>query len=341
MKKTGWIVSPSPFLMTRPTVYRMSLVLGLSLAPQIMLLAFTNDYGALINIAVAVAGSMLAEMCTGITDWKNRFADGTAIISGIITGMLVPSTLSPIVTGIVAFIGILLVKVVFGGHGSYWMNPIAIAVCIAWISQPAAFPQILVTADGFRTVGDAFGALKLDHFSLDAYDQQLTGAINAGLELAGIKLPEGYLTLFCNSPSPIPAFRYNLLTLAASVVLIAMDIIDWIVPAFFLATYGLCAYFLTGLSFGAVFANGDILFALLTSGTLFIAFYVLPEFSTNPRTRIGKMVSGFIAGLIAFLLSGPGGSPVGSVFTVVIVNSVNPLIEHIENRHLSYTGDPV
>lgn len=341
MKKTGWIVSPSPFLMTRPTVYRMSLVLGLSLVPQIALLAVAGDYGALVNIAVAVAGSLLAELCAGGSDRESRFADGTAIISGIITGMLVPSTLNPIVTGIVAFIGILLVKGVFGGHGSYWMNPVAIAVCVAWISQPSAFPQILVTADGFRTVGDAFGALKLDHFSLDVHDLQLTGLINAGLDIVGIKLPEGYLTLFCNSPSPIPAFRYNLLTMAASIVLIAMDIVDWIVPTFFLAIYALCAYFLTLLPFGAGFSNGDILFALLTSGTLFTAFYVLPEFSTTPRTRVGKMVSGVIAGLVAFLLCGPGGSPVGCAFTVVIVNSVNPLIEHIENRHLSYAGDPV
>jgi electron transport complex protein RnfD len=81
--------------------------------------------------------------------------------------------------------------------------------------------------------------------------------------------------------------------------------------------------------------SGDILFAVLTSGILFTAFYLLPEFSTVPRTRVGKLVSGLLAGLICFMLCGPGGSPAGAVFTVISVNPLATIIEYLEKRILA------
>ena len=340
MKKNGWIVSPAPFLLTRPTVSRMSLVTAITLLPQLALLAFFNDIPALITIAVATAGSILAEFCFTFSNHKKAFSDGTAILAGLLAGFLLPSTLNPLVSFAVSFTGILVARNLFGGQGGNWMNPVAAAVGIAYISQASAFPSQLVTADRIRTVGDAFGALKVDHFAQIATDQSVTGLVNTGfLGFFGIKLPEGYITLFCNSPSSIPAFRYNILTLASSIALIAMNIIDWIIPLVFLLTYSLCIRFFSLAPFVTGSGRGDILFALLTGGILFIAFYILPEYSTSPRTHAGKVVSGFLAGLIAFLVCGPGGSPAGGVFTVLIINALSPVIEYLENRYIASAED--
>lgn len=341
MKKAGWIVSPAPFLITRPTVTQMSAITALTLVPQLALLAVAGEYRVLAGIGIAVAGSVLAELCTAIPGRKNTFADGTVLVAGLLTGFLLPSTLNLFIIFAVSFSGILSARVLFGGAGSCWMNPVAAAVCIAYISQPDSFPPFLVNAEGIRTVGDAFGALRLDHFSQLAHDQSLTASVNVNLfGPFGIKLPEGYLTLFWNSPSVIPAFRYNVITLASSILLIAMNIIDWIVPLFFLLTYGLCVRFFSLLPFTTGYAGGDILFALLTGGMLFIVFYVLADYTTTPRSQGGKAVSGFLAGLIAFILCGPGGSPVGGVFTVILVDSLNPLLEHLENRVTARKGAP-
>ncbi len=339
MKKALWIVSPAPFLITRPTVTRMSVITALTLIPQLALLAISGEYRVLAGIGVAVIGSILAELCTAIPGRKNTFGDGTVLIAGLLTGFLLPSNLNLFIIFAVSFSGILSARVLFGGAGSCWMNPVAAAVCIAYISQPDAFPPFLVNADGIRTVGDAFGSLRLDHFSQLVSDQSLTNSINTGLfGRFGIKLPEGYLTLFWNSPSVIPAFRYNVITLLSSIVLISMNIIDWIVPLFFLLAYGLCVRFFSLLPFSPGFAGGDILFALLTSGILFIVFYVLADYTTTPRSRGGKAASGILAGLIAFILCGPGGSPVGGVFTVILVNALNPILEYLENRMTATRG---
>lgn len=340
MNKATWIVSPSPFLLTRPTLSRMSAVTVLTLVPQLCLMAVEGDYASVLSILLAVTGCVLGEISMTLP-YKRPFpGDRTVFVVGLITGFLLPSNLGPVSVLIVSFSGYFIARAVFGGTGSYWMSPAAVTVAIAYISQPGLFPDQLLSPESVRTIGDSFRALKLDGFRGLDIDQSLTAFLNQHLFAPfDIKLPEGYITLFWHSPSAIPAFRYNTLTLVSSILLISMNIIDWIIPVCFLLSYAACVWFVSVLPFALAVQQGDILFAFLTGGILFIAFYVLPEYNTNPRTRGGKAICGLLAGLTAFAVCGPGGSPVGAVFTVIIVNAVNPLIEYIENKAIASAGD--
>ncbi|HQF72352.1 MAG TPA: RnfABCDGE type electron transport complex subunit D [Treponemataceae bacterium] len=337
MNKPSWKTTLSPFLVTRPTISHMSLITALTLTPHILAMVLQHDYRSLVSISVAIAGSVAAELSVSWNRRNETLGDGTAILTGLLTGFLLPYTLGPFMVFFVSFSGSLVSRAVFGGTGAYWMNPAAVAVCLGYLSQGDLFPPYLVTPESVSAAGDAFGALKIDQFPRIPADTAITDFLNKSLlNRSGISLPEGYITLFWNSPSTIPAFRYNILTLVASIALLSLKIIDWIVPAVFLATYGACVYLFTPVS-GAMPnpLSGDILFAVLTGGILFTAFYLLPEFSTVPRTRVGKLVSGLLAGLICFLLCGPGGSPAGAVFTVISVNPLATIIEYLEKRILA------
>lgn len=333
MTKPSWTVSPSPFLRIRPTMTAMSLTLIATLAPQLLFLALEGSYSALLNVTLAVAGALIAELCRGQAG-RASLLDGTVIVSGLLVGLLLPESYNPVLVPMVSFLGILFARVIFGGTGSYWVNPAAVAVAIAWISRPDSFPVPLVTPEGISTVGEAFGAFKLDNFSAAPFDQTVTDILNRFLSLTTkIRVPEGYMTLLVNSPSAIPAFKFNLLVLCASIILIALDAIDWIVPAAFIATYAAGLRFLSpGMAMGSGAPSGDILFGFLTGGVLFTAFYLLPEYATSPRTPWGKAITGIAAGLAGLLLCGPGGSPIGAVFSVLAANSVSPLIEFAERR---------
>lgn len=317
----------------------MSTVLLLTLIPQLLLLALEGNGYALLNVALASLGAVAAELCRG-KPGRLALKDGTVIVSGFVIGLLLPQSYNPVLVPAVAFLGVLAARVVFGGTGSYWVNPAAIAVAIAWISQPTAFPLPLVTPDGISTVGEAFGAFKLDNFKAAPFDQSLTDGINWFLSLGTkIRVPEGYVTLFVNSPSIIPAFRFNALILTASIVLISLDAIDWVVPAAFIGTYAAgLRFFALGTPWDGTGATGDILFGFLTGGVLFTAFYLLPDYATSPRTTFGKVLTGIAAGLASVLFCGPGGSPVGAVFTVLIANTAAPLIEFAENRLVFSAG---
>lgn len=337
MNKPSWKTTLSPFLVTRPTISHMSLITALTLTPHILAMVLQHDYRSLVSISVAIAGSVAAELSVSWNRRNETLGDGTAILTGLLTGFLLPYTLGPFMVFFVSFSGSLVSRAVFGGTGAYWMNPAAVAVCLGYLSQGDLFPPYLVTPESVSAAGDAFGALKIDQFPRIPADTAITDFLNKSLlNRSGISLPEGYITLFWNSPSTIPAFRYNILTLVASIALLSLKIIDWIVPAVFLATYGACVYLFTPVS-GAMPnpLSGDILFAVLTGGILFTAFYLLPEFSTVPRTRVGKLVSGLLAGLFCFMLCGPGGSPAGAVFTVISVNPLATIIEYLEKRILA------
>lgn len=339
MKKEDWIISPSPFIMTRPTVSTMSLLVAATLVPHLIMLGATGDIIALRNIALCMAGSVLAELIHLSYDKKAALADGTVLLSGLITGFFIPVTFPFAAIPVIAFVSTVFAKVIFGGTGCNWINPAALAVCIAYISHPDAFPAYLVSADTVTTVGDMLGALKLEQFNLLTGDSETTSFLNKILTAgAGIKLPEGYITLFWNSPSTIPAFRYNACTLIASVLLFSFRLTDWILPSAYLLVYGVSVRLFAMMPFTNAPFSGDIFFAFLTSGTLFAAFYLLPDTATAPRSIAGKAITGGIAGIASFLICGPGGSPAGTVFAVMIANAVSPIIELEETNRRKLTG---
>lgn len=318
----------------------MSAILFGTLVPIIILLALEGDFASLLSVALALLASLLAEICMTVPFGKPFQRDGTVFVTGLLIGLLLPSTLGYVTVFTVALTGTLFARAVFGGTGSYWISPVAVSVAIAFISQPSLFPPQMVTPEGISMVGDAFGSLKLDGFTRIASDIPVTEFLNEKIfSPLGIRVPEGYITLLWRSPSTIPAFRYNSLILFSSAFLIALNVIDWIIPLVFLSTYSVLVRMIPLFSFAPTMRQGDILFALLTSGILFIAFYVMPEFSTSPRSRAGKITTGILGGIAAFLVCGPGGSPGGAAFAVLATNAFAPLVEYLESRTMSLAGE--
>ncbi len=333
MNNRHTLISPAPFVFIRPTVAHMSVITIAVIVPQLFALILAHDFRALATIVFCIAGASAAELLLLPVRNKMMINDGTAVLIGLLTAFFLPSGIPFVTALLVTFSGVVLCRTLFGGLGTNWINPVMFSVAIAYLTSPDAFPSFLVTAASVQSSGDAFAALRTDNFQQLAADQGLTASLNSWFfSHLGIKLPDGYMTLFLDSPSTIPAFRFNLLTLGASIILLAGDIIDKIVPAVFLFTYAICVRLFALVPFGAAVSSGDILFALLTGGILFTAFFILPDYATSPRTATGKVFSGILAGILAFLLCGPGGSPIGIVFTVLAVNAINPVLELIENR---------
>ena len=79
-----------------------------------------------------------------------------------------------------------------------------------------------------------------------------------------------------------------------------------------------------------------MLLALLTSGTLFTAVFLIQWFGTHPMTIIGKIIYAVIAGLYAFITVGCGTSPIGMIYVIIICNIINLLIRLIEEKRMDY-----
>ena len=87
--------------------------------------------------------------------------------------------------------------------------------------------------------------------------------------------------------SIIPAFRFNLLTIIASIVLFSDNSFSLLIPSIFLLIYALLVRMFFPYMAGGDFNQGDIVLAILTSGTLFVAVFMILLFGTHPMTIIG------------------------------------------------------
>ena len=83
---------------------------------------------------------------------------------------------------------------------------------------------------------------------------------------------------------------------------------------------------------GGVFNEGDMILAIYSSGTLFVAVFLLQWYGTHPITYAGKIIYGILAGLVAFLVVGCGTSPIGMCYTVLICNIINLFIREFEEE---------
>ena len=324
-------------LMTAPFVYTRLPVLGMNIAVlsllgiQILILAITADFYALLNITAAVMGVLFVENLLRYLASSKFGLSLEMVISGLLIGFFMPTGIGFVFVFILSAFSVFIVKTVFGGTGRNWLNPVAFAVCAAYISRPEAFPQLISNFSLLREKGSIFALMEANGLLKLKTDFTITSALNSLLlHGVGVTLPEGYISLFLNSTSSIPAFRYNIVTLMSSIILFSIRAVDYILPAFFLATYAVLVWIFGMVPVSNIYFTGDILSAVLTGGVLFAAFFVMTEPASSPKTKYGKAMSGFFTGVFAFFICAHGASPAGIFFAVILGNIISPLIERLE-----------
>jgi Na+-translocating ferredoxin:NAD+ oxidoreductase subunit D len=326
-------VSLRPFKFLEPSVHTQSLAILIVLLPQIFMLLLSESFASLIVLASSFLASFAAEGIDCALHRKNHFSGLTPSVQGIIIGLLLPSTYPPVSVFAIIFITLLIAKYAYGGFANAWVNPVAITITVAWIIGMSKFPPFQVTFEQLQIHNPSLALIHDGVFPTLPFDTRITAFLNSYVfRMFGVSIPEGYISLFWDSQSLIPAFRFNFITLLSSIVLFATNSIGSIIPAMYLIVYSILVAFAGPLFYHGAPGQGDVLLALLSSGTLFCSIFVLEWYGTTPVTQWGKIIYGISAGIICFFITGCGTSPVGSVFTVLIANIFSPVIQYIEDR---------
>lgn len=302
---------------------------------QFGLLIISKSLGAVLVIIASVCGCLIANLLSKkiFNSFDNHFSYLICAVQGMITGMLVPDTYSPVVVFFVTLLSMLVVKHFFGGFSFAWANPAAFTVIVLWIIGASCFPKYQISLDLISLRNPSQIMLENGIFKTLVFDSDLTETLNGSIfSIFKVSIPEGYVSLFWDTKSSIPAFRFNFVTLISSIIIFSDNFYKIIVPAFFVSVYVLLVRFISPVICNGVALQGDMLLCLLTGGTLFIAVFVLNWYGTTPVSVLGKILYGFICGIIAFLIAGPGTSPCGMVFTVIIANIVSIAIQQWESR---------
>ena len=340
MKNNGYklkntVISLKPYIYEKPSVSAVSLKILILLMLQIIMLVLTKSYNAIIVILCSAVGATLASLIHYLFIRKNQFMIITNLIQGIIVGMLLPETYPPLTVLFISLITLIIFKYIFEDTENFWINIICVSVLIAYFIGKKYFPDFLITSDLFHTKNPSVQMINNGIFPIYDFDSSVTGYLNTMLfSKLKVTLPQGLISMIWDTHSIIPAFRFNLLTVIASIILFSDNSFSVLIPSIFIIVYALLVRLFLPLMTGGAFNQGDILLALFTSGTLFVAVFMIQWFGTHPMTIIGKIIYAIFAGVAAFFIVGCGTSPIGMIYVVIICNILNLLIRDIEENRM-------
>ncbi len=314
------IVSLSPHTHSGDSVERNMYGVIVALLPALFVSFAYFGVGAVVVSLTSVLSCVAFEWA--ITRWilkrPSTIADGSAVITGLLLGMNLPSNI-PVWTVILgALFAIGVGKMTFGGLGNNIFNPALVGRCFLLVSFPAQMTS-------WPVVGH-----------LSSYLDAQTGATPLSVMQQAIK--QGDASLLNQLPDSLHLMLGNALNggagaagevcelaiLAGLAFMLARKIITWHIPVSILATVFVAAAALHLAS--PVYASPDL---VLTSGGLMLgAVFMATDYTTSPMTHKGQVIYGVCIGLLTVVIRNWGSYPEGMSFAILIMNAFTPLINY-------------
>lgn len=322
-----------PYVYGRPSISSVTIRFTILLLIQVIMLVLTKSYSAVAVVGSAFLGSAAAASLNYLISHDQPFELLNILTQGIIIGLLLPENYPLITVFFISLATLFISKSILFKSINSWINVPCFAVIIAWFIGRIHFPSFLVTADLVTARNTSVYLIQNGSYPVYEFDSVITSFLNSTVfDWFKITVPEGFVSLLWDSHSVIPAFRFNIITIISSIIIFSDNAFSGIIPTLFLLIYAVLVRVFSPFMFGGVLNQGDVILAMLTSGTLFCATFLIQWFGTIPITALGKVILGIISGLLAFLIMGCGTSPIGMVYTVLLTNIANMLIRVFEEK---------
>lgn len=298
---SNYAVTSSPHLRDKATSQRIMQEVCLALAPAGIAGIILYGLNAAILIAICVATCVISEFVwQKATKQPVTISDWSAVVTGLLLAYNLPATAPWWIAVIGSVIAIVLVKQLFGGIGSNFMNPALTAraiLFISWSGIMGAYP----IANAFQFTADAVtGATPL-------------ATLNGGTT-EGIKL----LDLLLGNHGGVLGETCAIAIILGGVYLLVRGIADWRIPVSFIGTVFLCYLIKDGAEMA--------LFQLLSGGLLLGAFFMATDYATSPITGKGRVIFGIGCGFFLFIIRAFANYPEGCSFAILFMNVATPLI---------------
>ncbi len=325
-------VSLRPYKYLSPSIHFCTYFVTVLLSFQVAMLCVTQSYASLIILSCSCGASILGEVIDlyikRSTSWFNIFS---ALNRGIIIGLLTPQEYSPLIVFIVVAVILLSVRYALGGFASSWINPVVCSICVLWILGTQDFPVLSIPSEHLVNRNPAITLIQNGMIPFIQADSFITNFLNKRIfSFFGVSIPDGYISLLWDTHSSIPAFRFNIITLVSSILLISFDVLSPLIPFMYLFVYGFTVRLFGTFFAGGALWQGDIILAFMTSGVLFCTFFILQWNGTVPSTNYGKLAYAVIAGMFSFVIIGIGLSSTGFIFLILLMNVIAPVIQAFE-----------
>ena len=300
-----YVISSSPHLRDHVTTRSIMQDVCIALLPACAAGVLFFGYRSAVIIALAVAAAVLSEWfyCKAAHQ-KNTIGDFSAVVTGMLLAMNLPSTVPywmPVVGSIIA---ILLCKMIFGGIGQNFINPALAARAILALSWASLMNTFAAPAFGNLAGVDAIASAT-----------PVSGAAAGNFTLTQLMLG--------NIPGTIGE-TCKLALLIGAAYLFVRRVISWHIPAAFIGSFAVCYLLATGFDVNAT------LYQVLSGGLILGAFFMATDYSSSPATAKGKLIFGLGCGLLLFIFRYCKKTPAEwCSFAILLMNVVSPLIERV------------
>lgn len=293
-------VSSSPHVRDKSSTTRIMLDVCIALLPACIFGVINFGIRALFVLLTAVVTCVLSEFVyEKIMHKPNTIRDLSAVVTGLLIGMNMPSTIPLWMVALGSVFAIIVVKQLFGGLGQNFMNPALAARCFLLISF----------------------AGRMTSFTYDGVTGATPLAILKTQGVAGVDLMDMFLgtTAGVIGETCVPAI------LAGGLYLIIRKVIAPTIPVVYIGVFAVFMLIFGGNGFDLKFLAAH----LCGGGLMLGAFFMATDYVTSPVTTSGKIIFAAILGILTGLFRVFGNSAEGVSYAIIFSNLLVPLIEKL------------
>ena len=298
-----------PHLRTERTTRGIMVDVAIALIPALLGAVYYFGVRSLYMTAAAVAACVLSEyLWQKLTRRQVTAGDFSAVVTGILIAFNMPVTTPIWVIVTASLFSILVVKQMFGGIGSNFVNPALMGRLFIMLLWPASIMQYVTP----RTID--------------------VDAVSSATVLSSTKMGEeagySYWQMFIGEIPGAIAETSKLLLLIGFLYLCYKGIVNISITF----TYVLTVALLTFLIGPAGFGTGDFLGNLFGGGLILGACFMLTDYTF--ATRGGKIFFGIAAGVITALIRIYSNYPEGVCFGILLANCLAGILALAYKPHI-------
>ncbi len=290
----------------------LQVIYGLILGVALQFYFF--GWGVIYQITLALITGIAAEIIFLKIRKKSIdvIKDNSAALTAILLAISIPSIAPWWIVVLGTSFAIIFGKQLYGGLGSNPLNPAMLGYAFLLISFPLEMTR---WTSSFLSFGEGLNVI-FSSINIDA----LSSATR--LEEAKFALMEGEVF----NPIQIDQTVWiNLGFLFGGVYLFYKKVITWQIPLSFLA--GIIVMSALLMLVDSDHAMGPV-FHLFHGATMLGAFFILTDPVSSSTTPRGRLIFGFLIGILVIIIRTYGSYPDGVAFAVLLLNIAVPLIDY-------------
>jgi electron transport complex protein RnfD len=307
------VVTSPPHIKSKITTQRIMLDVIIALMPTVAASVWLFGPITLLACAVSICSCVFFEWASQkLFKRQSTINDLSAVVTGLLLAMGLPSTAPLWVYPIGALFAIVFVKQLFGGIGENFANPAIVARIVLVLS---------------------FTSLLTNYATPTAWYNKSLDVVTSATPLDAITSASPYSSTIVTLPSLRNMFfglragamgeTCAVALLLGGLYLVVRGVIQPTIPLAFIGTEVLLAW-----AFGY-----HPLYSLLSGGLLLGAIFMATDYATTPSTFWGKLIFGIGCGVITAVIRYFGAAPEGVSYAILLMNLVTPLIDrHIRQK---------